>query len=148
MACAPSTMQLNKRLRKTLPTLPAGVSEIAWKATQERLHRKFARLTFHRKPPAKVADGRRPRVRGLHLGNRPTGRRATRPPARRSLDADDHTMNPEMTGRAQHGKENPRKSLCGNQPAMPSLEAAPDASKTVRYVVAITVAATNPRISA
>jgi transposase len=45
---------LNKRLKKTLPTLPAGVSEIAWKA-QERLHRKFARLTFHRKPPAKVA---------------------------------------------------------------------------------------------
>jgi len=45
---------LNVRLRKTLPTLPAGVSEIAWKA-QERLHRKFTKLTFHRKPPAKVA---------------------------------------------------------------------------------------------
>jgi hypothetical protein len=29
-------------------------------------------------------------------------------------------MNQEMTGRAQHGKENPRKSLCGTQPAMPS----------------------------
>jgi len=42
------------RLKKTLPTLPAGISEIAWKA-QERLHRKFTRLTFHRKPPAKVA---------------------------------------------------------------------------------------------
>jgi transposase len=45
---------LNVRLRKTLPTLPAGVSEIAWKA-QERLHRKFTKLTFHRKPPGKVA---------------------------------------------------------------------------------------------
>lgn len=44
---------LNVRLRKTLPTLPAGVSEIAWKA-QERLHRKFTKLTFHRKPPGKV----------------------------------------------------------------------------------------------
>lgn len=45
---------LNVRLRKTLPTLPPGVSEIAWKA-QERLHRKFTKLTFHRKPPGKVA---------------------------------------------------------------------------------------------
>jgi transposase len=45
---------LNVRLKKVLPTLPPGVSEIAWKA-QERLHRKFTKLTFHRKPPGKVA---------------------------------------------------------------------------------------------
>lgn len=45
---------LNVRLKKVLPTLPPGVSEIAWKA-QERLHRKFTRLTFHRKPAGKVA---------------------------------------------------------------------------------------------
>jgi transposase len=45
---------LNKRLKKVLPTLPPGVSEIAWKA-QERLHRKFTKLTFHRKPAGKVA---------------------------------------------------------------------------------------------
>ena len=45
---------LNKRLKKVLPTLPPGVSEIAWKA-QERLHRKFTTLTFHRKPAGKVA---------------------------------------------------------------------------------------------
>lgn len=45
---------LNLRLKKILPTLPAGVSEIAWKA-QERLHRKFTKLTFHRKPAGKVA---------------------------------------------------------------------------------------------
>lgn len=45
---------LNVRLKKTLPTLPPGVSEIAWKA-QERLHRKFTKLTYHRKPAAKVA---------------------------------------------------------------------------------------------
>lgn len=44
---------LNVRLKKTLPTLPPGVSEIAWKA-QERLHRKFTKLTYHRKPAAKV----------------------------------------------------------------------------------------------
>jgi len=45
---------LNVRLKKVLPTLPTGVAEIAWKA-QERLHRKFARLTFQRKPAGKVA---------------------------------------------------------------------------------------------
>jgi hypothetical protein len=45
---------LNVRLKKVLPTLPPGVSEIAWKA-QERLHRKFTRLTYHRKPAGKVA---------------------------------------------------------------------------------------------
>jgi transposase len=45
---------LNVRLKKVLPTLPAGVSEIAWKA-QERLHRKFTKLTYHRKPAGKVA---------------------------------------------------------------------------------------------
>jgi transposase len=45
---------LNVRLKKLLPTLPPVVSEIAWKA-QERLHRKFTRLTFQRKPAGKVA---------------------------------------------------------------------------------------------
>ena len=45
---------LNVRLKKVLPKLPPGVSEIAWKA-QERLHRKFMKLTFHRKPAGKVA---------------------------------------------------------------------------------------------
>jgi transposase len=45
---------LNLRLKKQLPTLPPGISEIAWKA-QERLHRKFAKLTYHRKPAGKVA---------------------------------------------------------------------------------------------
>lgn len=45
---------LNKRMKKILPSLPPGVAEIAWKA-QERLHRKFTKLTFHRKPAGKVA---------------------------------------------------------------------------------------------
>jgi hypothetical protein len=45
---------LNVRLKKVLPTLPTEVSEIAWKA-QERLHRKFTKLLFHRKPAGKVA---------------------------------------------------------------------------------------------
>jgi transposase len=45
---------LNVRMKKILPTLPPGVAEIAWKA-QERLHRKFTKLTFHRKPAGKVA---------------------------------------------------------------------------------------------
>jgi hypothetical protein len=44
---------LNVRLKKVLPTLPTGVAEIAWKA-QERLHRKFTKLTFQRKPAGKV----------------------------------------------------------------------------------------------
>ena len=46
---------LNKRLKRLLPTLPAGVAEIAWKA-QERLHKKFARMTFHRKHAGTVAS--------------------------------------------------------------------------------------------
>ena len=45
---------LNLRLKKLLPTLPAGVAEIAWKA-QERLHRKFTRMTYCRKHARKVA---------------------------------------------------------------------------------------------
>lgn len=45
---------LNVRLKKVLPTLPPGVSSIAWKA-QERLHRKFSKMTFQRKPAGKVA---------------------------------------------------------------------------------------------
>jgi transposase len=45
---------LNVRLKKVLSTLPPGVSEIAWRA-QERLHRKFTKLTYHRKPAGKVA---------------------------------------------------------------------------------------------
>ena len=39
---------LNLRLKKLLPTLPAGVAEIAWKA-QERLHKKFTRMTYRKK---------------------------------------------------------------------------------------------------
>jgi transposase len=46
---------LNLRLKKLLPTLPAGVAEIAWKA-QERLHKKFTRMTFHRKHAGTVAS--------------------------------------------------------------------------------------------
>ena len=45
---------LNLRMKKVLPTLPAGVAEIAWKA-QERLHRKFTKMTYCRKPAGKVA---------------------------------------------------------------------------------------------
>jgi hypothetical protein len=45
---------LNLRMKKVLPTLPAGVAEIAWKA-QERLHRKFTNMTYCRKHPGKVA---------------------------------------------------------------------------------------------
>ena len=45
---------LSLRLKKVLPTLPPAISAIAWKA-QERLHRKFTKLTYHRKPPGKVA---------------------------------------------------------------------------------------------
>jgi len=39
---------LNKRLKKLLPTLPAGVAEIAWKA-QERLHKKFTTMIYRRR---------------------------------------------------------------------------------------------------
>jgi hypothetical protein len=42
-------------LKRLLPTLPAGVAAIAWKA-QERLHKKFARMTFHRKHAGTVAS--------------------------------------------------------------------------------------------
>ena len=42
-------------MKKILPTLPSGVAEIAWKA-QERLHRKFIRMTYCRKPAGKVAS--------------------------------------------------------------------------------------------
>lgn len=45
---------LNLRMKKILPTLPAGVADIAWKA-QERLHRKFTKMTYCRKPAGKVA---------------------------------------------------------------------------------------------
>jgi len=45
---------LSSRLKEVIPTLPADVSAIAWKA-QERLHRKFTKLTFLRKPAGKVA---------------------------------------------------------------------------------------------
>jgi transposase len=44
---------LSNRLKRVLPTLPPGVAEIAWKA-QERLHRKFTRMTYQRKLPGKV----------------------------------------------------------------------------------------------
>jgi len=33
--------------------MPPGISEIAWKA-QERLHRKFTKMTYPRKQPGKV----------------------------------------------------------------------------------------------
>jgi transposase len=45
---------LNNRLKQHLPTLPPNIAAIAWKA-QERLHRKFTKLSFHRKPAGKVA---------------------------------------------------------------------------------------------
>ena len=45
---------LNKRLKQVLPHLPSEVAETAWKA-QERLHRKFTKLTYCRKPAGKVA---------------------------------------------------------------------------------------------
>ena len=45
---------LNQRLKKLLPTLPAGVAEIAWKA-QERLHRKFGKMIYSRKHAGVVA---------------------------------------------------------------------------------------------
>jgi hypothetical protein len=41
-------------MKKVLPTLPAGVAEIAWQA-QERLHRKFIGMTYCRRPAGKVA---------------------------------------------------------------------------------------------
>jgi transposase len=44
---------LSNRLKAVLPSLPAGVAEIAWKA-QERLHRKFTKMTYQRKQPGKV----------------------------------------------------------------------------------------------
>jgi transposase len=44
---------LSNRLKQVLPTLPPGVSEIAWKA-QERLHRKFIKMTYQSKQPGKV----------------------------------------------------------------------------------------------
>lgn len=45
---------VSTRLKKVLPTLPSDVTAIAMKA-QERLHRKFTKLTFQRKPAGKVA---------------------------------------------------------------------------------------------
>ena len=45
---------LNKRLKKLLPTLPAGVEAIAWKA-QERLHKKFTKMTYRGKNAGTVA---------------------------------------------------------------------------------------------
>jgi len=45
---------LNLRLKKTLPSLPAGVADIAWKA-QERLHRKFTKMLYSRKHAGVVA---------------------------------------------------------------------------------------------
>jgi transposase len=45
---------LNKRLKKLLPKLPAGVSAIAWKA-QERLHKKFTKMIYRGKHPGTVA---------------------------------------------------------------------------------------------
>lgn len=45
---------LNTRLKQHLPTLPPNIAAIAWKA-QERLHRKFTKLSIHRKPAGKVA---------------------------------------------------------------------------------------------
>jgi transposase len=45
---------LNKRLKRLLPTLPAGVAAIAWKA-QERLHKKFTKLTYRGKHAGTVA---------------------------------------------------------------------------------------------
>ncbi len=44
---------LSNRLKQVLPNLTPGVSEIAWKA-QERLHRKFAKMTYKSKQPGKV----------------------------------------------------------------------------------------------
>ena len=45
---------LNKRLKKLLPTLPAGVEAIAWKA-QERLHKKFTKMIYRGKNAGTVA---------------------------------------------------------------------------------------------
>ena len=45
---------LNRRLKQLLPTLPAEVAEVAWKA-QERLHRKFTKMMFSRKHAGVVA---------------------------------------------------------------------------------------------
>jgi hypothetical protein len=45
---------LNRRLKQLLPTLPAGVAEVAWKA-QERLHRKFSKMIYSRKHAGVVA---------------------------------------------------------------------------------------------
>jgi transposase len=45
---------LNKRLKKLLPTLPAGVGAIAWKA-QERLHKIFTKMTYRGKHAGTVA---------------------------------------------------------------------------------------------
>ena len=44
----------SKRQQEVLPTVPAEISELAWKA-QHRLYRKFTRMTFQRKPSGKVA---------------------------------------------------------------------------------------------
>ena len=79
------------RLKKVLPTLPSEVSEIAWKA-QERLHRKFTKLTFHRTPAGKVATavarelvgfiwaiGHHVETRNAEFGSRHSG--STRPRA-------------------------------------------------------------------
>ena len=45
---------LNRRLKQLLPTLPAEVAEVAWKA-QERLHRKFGKMMYSRKHAGVVA---------------------------------------------------------------------------------------------
>ena len=45
---------LSVRLKQVLRQVSPEVAAIAWKA-QERLHRKFTKLVYHRKPPGKVA---------------------------------------------------------------------------------------------
>lgn len=46
--------RLSRRQRDLLPSLPDGVSELAWKA-QHRLYRKYTRMMHQRKPSGKVA---------------------------------------------------------------------------------------------
>jgi transposase len=111
---------LNVRLKKALPLLSPAVAEIAWKA-QERLHRKFTKLTFHRSHQAKWQP-RSP-------ANSPAKPPLT-PPARRRRTHEACTsttptlqtqpMQKNASGRGRHGKGEPSVTLCGNQPAMPS----------------------------
>jgi len=108
---------LNLRMKKLLPSLPAGVAEIAWKA-QERLHRKFTRMTYCRKPAGKVAAAVA-RERSDLSG--PSGLWWNLSSPRRSnpdrdKNTDTEAMKRRLNGRGSTERRILEKALCGFDP--------------------------------